>query len=135
MLTAIFSIETSSTVREKNEMRITERQLRRIIRETHQATVDTSNTLTPDVPVPEDYSAVRQLLVQNPELVDTGLSLMMQTAGTRCERSSMQALVDHLQDLLDGVPMEEFSLTGDAAELPGEDVFGIGPEVGKRGLE
>ena len=116
-------------------MKITKRQLRRIIRETHQAAVDMSNTLTPDVPVPEDYSAVRQLLAQNLELIDAGIGQVMQIAGTRCERSSIQALVDHLQDMLDGVPMEEFSFTGDVAELSGEDAFGVGYEAGRRGLQ
>jgi hypothetical protein len=131
-------------------MRITKRQLRKIIKEACAlASEEPINTLSepaadPNIPVPEDYDAARYLLEQNPELVDMGIDIVMQTAGTSCERSTVQAIIDHLQDLLHGeegldvVSLDdlgdEFSFTGDVGELPGEEAFGIGYEAGKRDL-
>ena len=55
-----------------------------------------------DVPVPEEYDAVRDLMISNPSAVNMGVNMIMDTAGTSCQRSSIQAIVDHLQALLDG---------------------------------
>lgn len=55
-----------------------------------------------EVPVPEDYDSTRDFLEQNPELVDLGLSIVMDAAGTSCERSTAQGIIDHLQDMLHG---------------------------------
>ncbi len=86
-------------------MRITKRQLRRIITEacalaqdveSHQAQGD------PSVPVPEDYDAVRHLLEKNGNLVDMSIKVVMDAAGAGCERSSAQAIIDHLQDMVGG---------------------------------
>jgi hypothetical protein len=86
-------------IRETNSMKITKRQLRRIIQEMH-----TLEKPAASVPVPEDYQAVRDLLASQPSMVDIGITMIMDTAGTRCQRSSIQAIVDHLQSMLDGRP-------------------------------
>ena len=94
-------------------MKITKRQLRRIIREAcglatgspmtaPEMGVAVGTGMGAAVPVPEDYDAVRDLLDQNPDLVDMGVNLVMQMAGTSCERSTTQAVIDHLQSMLDG---------------------------------
>jgi len=93
-----------------------------------------------DVPVPEDYDAVRDFLEQNSELVDLALSTLMRHVGASCERSTAQGIIDHLQDVLHAVPDsyphtdEEFSFTGDVGQLPGDEAFGIGYNAGKQGL-
>ena len=97
-------------------MKITKRQLRRIIRES--CGLDTpavaevplqmqlpSSEVTESVPVPADYDAVRGILEQNPDMVDLAIKIVMKAAGTSCERSSAQAIIDHLQDML--VPQAE----------------------------
>ena len=128
-------------------VKITERQLRKLIRETcalgHEEpepmaamplelSIPTAPEATaapsPEVPVPEDYDAVRDFLEQNPELVDLGLSIVMEMAGTSCERSTAQGIIDHLQGMLDSgeVGEEEISMIDPGVvELPGEDIFGI----------
>jgi hypothetical protein len=95
-------------------MKITRRRLRRIIKETCGLDTAPAQELPqmlppeaevagdPDVPSPEDYEMTRQMLDQNQELVDLGLSMVMDMAGTSCERSTAQAIIDHLQDMLDG---------------------------------
>jgi hypothetical protein len=130
-------------------MRITKRQLKRIISEACDLSVrspkDTldfehaDETAPNDVPVPEDYDAVRDLLEQNSELVDLALSFVMSRAGTHCEKSSAQAIIDHLQDKIDNKNKEHmksnFTFTGDVGSLSGDEAFGIGFEAGKRGLK
>jgi len=70
-----------------------------------------------DVPVPEDYEAVRDMLDQNPALVDLGIVMVMDATGASCERSTAQGIIDHLQDMLHG---------DDPGEMPGDEAFGIG---------
>ena len=105
-------------------MRITKRQLRRIIREAcslvdhapEAPEISEPAVLQPvvsDVPSPEDYETVRNMLAQNPEMMETGISMVMDTAGTSCERSTAQAIIDHLQDMLHGVEEEAFPHTDD----------------------
>jgi len=75
-------------------------------------------------------------------LIDMGIDIVMQTAGTSCERSTVQAIIDHLQDMLQGegaidtvdldVLGDEFSFTDDVGELPEEEAFGIGYVSGKK---
>ena len=60
-----------------------------------------------NVPVPEDYQAVRNFLDANPGATSTGLEMVMKGSGASCERSTAQALIDHLQDMLDGPSVEE----------------------------
>lgn len=93
-------------------MKVTRRQLRRIIREAHASpamsvshnasgVIAPADHYSPDVPVPEEYDAVRDLMTSNPDAVNMGVSTVMDMAGTSCQRSSIQAIVDHLQGLLD----------------------------------
>jgi len=94
--------------RKKNESfrgRTFKRRLKRVVREacalsdaSDEVALDISSV--PDVPSPEDYASVRGLLDQNPELVDLGLSMVMDAAGASCERSTAQGVIDHLQDML-----------------------------------
>jgi len=128
-------------------MRVTKRQLRRIVRESCAMGAEETSfgpdpsggsaewMPTADVPSPEDYETVRDMLDQNSNLIDMGISLVMVAAGTSCERSTAQGIIDHLQDMLRGPEEEEFSFTGGAGGLPGEEAFGIGYEAGTRGLE
>tara|TARA_Y100001938_G_C8090400_1_gene434679 strand:- start:2228 stop:2584 length:357 start_codon:yes stop_codon:yes gene_type:complete len=91
-------------------MKITKRQLRRIIREacdlgggepSHQVQgVDApADHHSAEVPVPEDYDRVRDFLNQNSDIVDLGIGLVMDMAGTGCERSTAQGIIDHLKDM------------------------------------
>ena len=107
-------------------MRITKRQLHRLIREACGLPKDDELPPAPpvvdipdadlvapemtapplekpaaDVPVPEDYQATRNFLDQNPDMVDMALQVIMQSVGAGCERSTAQAVVDHLKDMLD----------------------------------
>ena len=97
-------------------MKITKRQLRRLIRESCGLAPAPEAPMQPpevplqmelpaapptaEVPVPEDYEAVRDLLDQNQDIVDLAINAVMDIAGTNCERSSAQAIIDHLEDML-----------------------------------
>tara|TARA_E500000331_G_scaffold356954_1_gene416917 strand:+ start:339 stop:713 length:375 start_codon:yes stop_codon:yes gene_type:complete len=102
-------------------MKITKRQLRNLIREAcHLGSEDPVEELpammpdtemappapAPDsasnVPVPEDYQATRNFLDQNPDMVDLALQGIMDAVGSGCQRSTAQAVVDHMQELLSG---------------------------------
>jgi hypothetical protein len=131
--------------KKKNESmkRITKRRLRKAIREACGLAMDVpeaSLDFTPaieepsaDVPVPEDYDAVRDLLDDNSQLVDLALSFVMIKAGTHCEKSSAQAIIDHLQDKVSGGVQEE-PLEWETDGMPGNEVFGISQEARKRKL-
>jgi hypothetical protein len=64
-----------------------------------------------NVPVPEDYQATRNFLDQNSDLVDMALQGIMDAVGTGCQRSTAQAVVDHMQDMLghDAPPEDELN--------------------------
>mgnify|MGYP003650096216 CR=1 FL=1 len=120
-------------------MRITKRQLRRIIREacgleTSDQDHDTQHVAGQEVPSPEDYGAARQFMDQNPDLVDLGISIVMDLAGTRCERSTAQAIIDHLQEMLHGSAEEELSFADNIEQLLGADPLGVGHEAINGGL-
>jgi hypothetical protein len=131
--------------KKKNESmkRITKRRLRKVVREACGLAMDVpeaSLDFTPaieepsvDVPVPEDYDAVRDLLDDNSQLVDLALSFVMIKAGTHCEKSSAQAIIDHLQDKVSGGVQEE-PLEWETDGMPGNEVFGISQEARKRKL-
>jgi len=98
-------------------MKITKRQLRRLIREScglDAAPVEELPEMMPAamqpstdaVPVPEDYNMVRDMLEQNPELVDLGINAVMDMAGTGCERSTAQGIIDHLHGIVGDAPEE-----------------------------
>ena len=93
-------------------MKITKRQLRQIIKEAldEQCSLDSAHDdhtvhgvgapadhYSPEVPSAEDYDRVRDFLNQNEGIVDLGISMMMDLAGTHCERSTAQAIIDHLK--------------------------------------
>ena len=48
------------------------------------------------IPDPNDYHLVRSFLEDNPDIVQFGLELLMQMAGSSCPISTKQAVVDHL---------------------------------------
>ena len=94
-------------------MKITKRQLRRIIREA--CGLDTAaddhvvhsvdapaDHYSSEVPSPQDYDRVRDFLNQNSDIVDLGIGLVMDMAGTGCERSTAQGIIDHLKDKVAG---------------------------------
>lgn len=94
-------------------MKITKRQLKRIIRESCGLDSDSTQPLpemlpdgmdlvSDEVPVPEDYNMVRDMLEQNPEIVDLGIAAVMDVVGTGCERSTAQGIIDHLHDTVLG---------------------------------
>ena len=99
-------------------MKITKRQLRRIIKEAcgldssdpnHQAQrADApADHYSAEVPVPEDYDRVRDFVSQNSDIVDLGISMVMDAAGTGCERSTAQGIIDHLKDMVSGHSQED----------------------------
>ena len=122
-------------------MKITKRQLRRIIRESCglEAAATPEESIQPGifhpetgeledftgVPVPEDYNAVRDMLEAKPDIVDMGISLVMDMAGASCERSTAQGIIDHLQDMLDGGGAEAPPELADPGAFPGEASFGV----------
>ena len=95
-------------------MKITKRQLRKLIYEAcglaagpaapspadHAQMEPPAVEPTSNVPVPADYDHVRDLLEQNPAIVDLAISTVMKVAGTSCERSTAQGIIDHLQDMV-----------------------------------
>lgn len=98
-------------------MKITKRQLRQIIKEAldEQCSLDSAHDdhtvhgagapadhYSPEVPSAEDYDRVRDFLNQNEDIVDLGISMMMDLAGTHCERSTAQAIIDHLKGKVSG---------------------------------
>ena len=95
-------------------MKITKRQLRRIIKEacdlgggdSAQGVNAPADHYSDEVPVPEDYDRVRDFLGQNSDVVDLGISMVMDAAGTGCERSTAQGIIDHLKDIVQG-PQED----------------------------
>ena len=115
---AVSAKHMSEAQRDNKTMRITKRQLRRIVQEACGLETGASPEaalapllpdepidsldMDPNVPVPEDYEKTRSMLDQNQELVDLGLDMVMDMAGTGCERSTAQGVIDHLQDLVDG---------------------------------
>ena len=101
---------SGETLQENQRMlRLTRRQLRLLIREACGLAAEEPSPMqavpaghaapSDEVPVPEDYDAVRSMLEQNPDIVDLGISMVMDLAGTSCERSTAQGIIDHLQKM------------------------------------
>jgi hypothetical protein len=99
-------------------MKITKRQLRRIIKEAcgldagdpnHQVQgIDApADHYSAEVPVPEDYDRVRDFLNQNSDIVDLGISTVMKASGSGCERSTAQGIIDHLKDMVQDQSQED----------------------------
>ena len=106
-------------------MRVTKRQLRKIISEACDLAGPPAEELpemipaaiqppTDEVPVPEDYNAVRDLLEQRPDYVNMAIAHLMDMAGTQCERSTVQGIIDHLVEMV-GAAAE---VPADAEEVP-----------------
>lgn len=100
-------------------MKITRKQLRRIVEEacglqTHGAA---HANVTPEVPSPQDYEAVRSFMSSNPDMVDLGVNMVMGLSGASCERSTAQAIIDHLQDKLGGYSHSEMPEEDDMPQL------------------
>jgi len=93
--------------------------------ETEPAVLDEPAPTHADVPVPEDYEATRGFLEHNPELVDLGIQMVMDAAGTACERSTAQGIIDHLQDMLDGAHGAPVAMSEPVLELPGGQALAI----------
>ena len=114
-------------------MKITRRQLKRLVAEVcaletggshyHDEMKDTMphHDLS-DVPSPEDYNTVRKMMEQNPDVVDMAINIVMKLAGASCERSTAQAIIDHLRDMIGGRHHDaeeiEFDLVSDDELLP-----------------
>lgn len=120
-------------------MKITKRQLRKMVIEA--CGLDTQEEMLPmaspaalpmdlpvprelpalpeeGVPVPEDYNKVRDFLEVSPPQ-DLTISAVKQAAGTGCERSTAQGIIDHLKDQLSATAIiERFS---PQAKSAGED--------------
>ena len=98
-------------------MRISDKQLRRIIREAcaledhGQKDMEQVHMTKPNamqgVPSPQDYNAVRGFMQSNPDLVDLGIGLVMDMVGVSCEKSTAQAIIDHLHGMIGSAKEEE----------------------------
>ena len=116
-------------------MKITARQLRALIAEAcGLETYDEDPMMQPSmappalpgamdhfaaVPVPEDYDKVRDFLEASPGLPSMQIDMIRQAAGARCERSTAQAIIDHLKDTASSQAIiERFS---PATKSAGED--------------
>lgn len=101
-------------------MKITKSQLRQIIieacglgsadehvalaaPETASMSLEQPSMEIPGVPVPEDYGKVRDFLELSPSVSDLTIDGVRQSAGTGCERSTAQGIIDHLKDQLHGL--------------------------------
>ena len=117
-------------------MKITKRQLRRIIKEA--CGLDTAaddhmvsgisapaDHYSAEVPSPQDYDRVRDFLNQNSDIVDLGIGLVMDMAGTGCERSTAQGIIDHLKDKVSG--HGHVSTPGQAIHHGGAMMFDLEP--------
>ena len=73
------------------------------------------------VPVPEDYDKVRDFLEAAPGLPSMQIDMVRQAAGAGCERSTAQAIIDHLKDSASSQAIiERFS---PSAKSAGEDTL------------
>jgi hypothetical protein len=119
-----------SSKKEFGSNSVRKNQLRRLVRESCGLDHGTPATELPEmlpaatqdptdaVPVPEDYNAVRDSLEQNPDVVDLGISAVMDMAGTGCERSTAQGIIDHLQDMVANAPEAQADTLVDKIEMP-----------------
>ena len=105
-------------------MKITRKQLRRIIREacglsskpsTHSVAgiENPADHYSPEVPSPEDYDRVRDFLRANDGTVELGINMVMTAAGAGCERSTAQAIIDHLRIMTGSMPQKHRDDLGD----------------------
>ena len=108
-------------------MKITKRQLRRIIREEKERLLDECPSPESNMPCPiETASEMANAGASEAEVLHWIHLLLSEFSGGMAPKA-------HHEDELEP-PGDEFSFTGDVAELPGEEAFGIGYEAGTRGL-
>lgn len=99
-------------------MKISKRQLRQIIKEACELSASNpdhqvqgveapADHYSSEVPSPEDYDRVRDFLSQNSDIVNLGISMVMDAAGTGCERSTAQGIIDHLSDMVHQKPEQD----------------------------
>ena len=111
-------------------MRITRHELRRVIREAcdiaaeaDAAQEETAAPMGADVPSPEDYAAVQEMLIQNAWVVNLAIQQVMEMSGAHCERSTVVAIIDFLKDMIEPgqleVPPEEAEAAPMALPIPG----------------
>lgn len=122
----------------EQKMKITKRQLRRIIREAcglqdhgqEEARLDHVKQPgpQPEVPSPQDYDAVRGFMDSNPDVVDLGISMVMELVGVSCERSTAQAIIDHLQGML-GAPDDDVMFPEQEPSADDQPDIMISPEI------
>tara|TARA_A100001011_G_scaffold397557_3_gene498962 strand:- start:826 stop:1614 length:789 start_codon:yes stop_codon:yes gene_type:complete len=76
-----------------------------------------------DVPSPEDYAAVQDMLTQNAWVVNLAIEQVMEMSGASCERSTVMAIIDFLKAMTepgDAEPAHEpADLAPVAVPLPG----------------
>jgi len=116
-------------------MKLTKMQLRKIINEACDLSsqnmehdnvqidqLDHDNT--PNVPSPDDYKLVRETLNQMTEIIDLAIHAIMKSSGASCERSTAQAIIDHLQDKLDNINVK-IDDKDEVVNMPSHDMFMI----------
>ena len=111
---------------EAHQIRISKKQLKRIIVEACALSMGQTDDPPADhspagnVPSPEDYETVKVFMRSNPDLVDLGIGMVMDAAGASCERSTAQAIIDHLKDMVQGPAPEP------VATMMEPEVLGLG---------
>jgi|LWDU01.1.fsa_nt_gi hypothetical protein len=116
-------------------MKITKRQLRRIIREERRRLLE-------GCPSGPQLEAEHWDMPANPEFGGAPCPHAVADAISESGASDTDILnwihavtMDLTSGGAPGAEADEFSFTGDVGELPGEEAFGIGYEAGKGGLE
>tara|TARA_Y100000310_G_C20091749_1_gene538599 strand:- start:102 stop:410 length:309 start_codon:yes stop_codon:yes gene_type:complete len=102
-------------------MKITKRQLRRIIREEKAALIEECPSAESNMPCPIRTAAEMRAAGASEADVLHWVQLLISEFSGGTEEAYPEE--------------EEFSFTGDVSLLPGEEAFGVGYEAGSRGLE
>ena len=95
-------------------MRITRRELRRVIKEACDIAAEADSAQADDfaiqmegeVPSPEDYAAVQEMLAQNAWVVNLAIQQVMEMSGAHCERSTVMAIIDFLKSMVEPGELE-----------------------------
>ena len=106
-------------------MRITRRELRRVIREACDIAAEADAAAEEDfavhiegeVPSPEDYSAVQEMLTQNAWVVNLAIQQVMEMSGAHCERSTVMAIIDFLKSMIEPGQLEASPEEADAVPM------------------
>ena len=106
-------------------MRITRRELRRVIREACDLAAEAevapadnfAMQMEGDIPSPEDYAAVQEMLTQNAWVVNLAIQQVMEMSGAHCERSTVMAIIDFLKSMLEPGELEPLPDEAEAAPM------------------